>query len=163
MPSNYWSKVLDNRISRRRGLTVAGAGVMSAAFLAACGGSDSGGNSGNDAKDKASLVTKPEDTVKQAKKGGILKERLLGDAPTMDVQQPISPLNRTARHVYNTLVRPKRNYLDETNFDVEPDFAESWEIVARRPDDHDEAARQRQVAQQGAGQRPRRRRFRRHL
>jgi peptide/nickel transport system substrate-binding protein len=127
MPSNYWSKVLDNRISRRRGLTVAGAGVMSAAFLAACGGSDSG-NSANDAPDKASLVTKPEDTAKQAKKGGILKERLLGDAPTMDVQQPISPLNRTARHVYNTLVRPKRNYLDETNFDVEPDLAESWEV-----------------------------------
>ena len=128
LPSNYWSRVLDNRISRRRGLTVAGAGVMSAAFLAACGGSDSGGNSGNDTKDKASLVTKPEDTVKQAKKGGILKDRLLGDAPTMDVQQPISPLNRTARHVYNTLVRPKRNYLDETNFDIEPDFAESWEV-----------------------------------
>ena len=107
LPSNYWSKVLDNRISRRRGLTVAGAGVMSAAFLAACGGSDSGGSSGNDTKDKASLVTKPEDTVKQAKRGGILKDRLIGDAPTMDVQQPIAPLNRPARHVYSTLVRLK--------------------------------------------------------
>src|SRR5512143_2757433 len=126
MSDNYWARFTSNRISRRRGLAVAGAGVMSAAFLAACGGSDSAGNSGNDTKDKASLVTKTEDTVKQAKRGGILKERLLGDAPTMDVQQPISPLNRTSRHVYNTLVRPKRNYLNETNYDIEPDFAESW-------------------------------------
>ena len=36
-------------------------------------------------------------------------------------------------------------------------------LPARRPDDHCEAACQRQVAQQGAGQRPRCRRIRRHL
>jgi ABC-type transport system substrate-binding protein len=40
MSSNYWTKVLNRRLTRRRAVTVTGALAGSAAFLAACGGDD---------------------------------------------------------------------------------------------------------------------------
>jgi ABC-type transport system substrate-binding protein len=40
MSNNYWDKVLDRRVTRRRGLAVAGGSAAAAAFLAACGGGD---------------------------------------------------------------------------------------------------------------------------
>src|SRR5437764_15046054 len=84
---NYWDRARTGRIGRRRAITLAGGTALGAAFLAACGGSDSGGSSGSsgDGKDKSSLITKSEDSTKQAKKGGILKDRTGADAPTMDV------------------------------------------------------------------------------
>jgi ABC-type transport system substrate-binding protein len=38
MSNNYWDKVLDKRVTRRRGLAIAGGSAAAAAFLAACGG-----------------------------------------------------------------------------------------------------------------------------
>jgi ABC-type transport system substrate-binding protein len=52
MSNNYWDRVLDKRITRRRGLALAGGSAAAAAFLAACGGGgdddaeDTGGTSG---------------------------------------------------------------------------------------------------------------------
>jgi ABC-type transport system substrate-binding protein len=52
MSNNYWDRVLDKRITRRRGLALAGGSAAAAAFLAACGGGgdddaeETGGTSG---------------------------------------------------------------------------------------------------------------------
>src|SRR3954464_7777619 len=86
MEQRYWSNVLNNRIGRRRAMVATGATALGAAFLAACGGGDSGGSSGG-SKESNSLVAKPVDTSKQAKKGGVLKDRNFGDPPSLDVIQ----------------------------------------------------------------------------
>jgi peptide/nickel transport system substrate-binding protein len=48
--ANYWDKVLNRRLTRRRALAATGSAAAAAAFLAACGGdddSDSGGSGGS--------------------------------------------------------------------------------------------------------------------
>src|SRR5947208_1212938 len=122
---SYWSSLTKHRLNRRRALAASGGGIAAAVLLAACGGGS--GDSGSQAN-KSSLVVKTEDSVKQAKRGGTLKDRLLGDVPSMDVQQPIAPLNTPAKHVYSTLVRQKAPHLQEpSTFEMSPDLAESWE------------------------------------
>ena len=58
MSNNYWDKVLDSRLTRRRALAATGATAAAAAFLAACGGG------GDDNKDTGTTdtTTKPADT-----------------------------------------------------------------------------------------------------
>ena len=41
MQDSYWSRFKDSRMSRRRALALTGGTALGAAFLAACGGSDS--------------------------------------------------------------------------------------------------------------------------
>jgi peptide/nickel transport system substrate-binding protein len=127
MRHGYWETALAGRLSRRRTLAATGGATLAAAFLAACGGGDSGTESKTE--DKSSLVTKPVDTVKEAKRGGTIKDRMTADVSTMDVHQPIAPLNFPARHVYSTLIRQKAGYLQPSTFEMGPDFAESWEIA----------------------------------
>jgi ABC-type transport system substrate-binding protein len=122
----YWSRLMASRVKRRTALAATGASALGAAFLAACGGGDSGG--GGEAR--SSLVAKPEDTLKQAKRGGILKDRANADAASFSVQEPIAPLNYPAKDVYSTLVRLKAPHLEATQtLDMSPDFAESWEVA----------------------------------
>ena len=85
MESNYWTKTLAGRLNRRRFIAASGASALGAAFLAACGGGGSDGDS-TGSSDKTSLVTKTEDSKAQAKRGGILKDRTYADAPSFDVQ-----------------------------------------------------------------------------
>jgi peptide/nickel transport system substrate-binding protein len=108
-------------------MVATGSAGLGAAFLAACGGgSDKSGSGG----DSSSIVTRTEDTSSQAKTGGILKDRALADVSSMDVQQPIAPLNLPSKHVYSTLVRLKAPYLQEaSSYNLSPDFAESWEVA----------------------------------
>ena len=62
MSRNYWASVLDARMDRRKTLAATGALAAGEAFLAACGGSDSGGGG----KVDTSLLTRPADTTKMA-------------------------------------------------------------------------------------------------
>src|SRR6478736_570009 len=80
--SDYWRKVLDQRLGRRRALVATGGFAAGAAFLAACGGGDDKGSSGSSGAlspgdatkpDKSGLIAKPEDTSKSAKRGGAYK------------------------------------------------------------------------------------------
>src|SRR4051794_8217745 len=81
MDGSYWSKALEARLGRRRVLAATGGGLAGAALLAACGGND---DSGGKTKDKSSLVSKPADDFKQAKRGGTLKSYHFSDVQGFD-------------------------------------------------------------------------------
>jgi ABC-type transport system substrate-binding protein len=68
--SNYWTRVLQNRVSRRRALAASGATALGAAFLAACGGGDDGPTEAP--LDESGLVTLPRDEGDSATAGGIM-------------------------------------------------------------------------------------------
>jgi peptide/nickel transport system substrate-binding protein len=119
--------MLRGRASRRKAITFTAAAGLGAAFLAACGGGDSA--DGDQPSDKSSLVAKHEDSTKQAKRGGILKDRTGADAATMDPHGPIAPLNTPARHVYSTLVRQKMGHMAPSTTELVGDLAESWEVA----------------------------------
>src|SRR5438067_757814 len=122
----YWAGALSARIGRRRVLAATGAASAAAALLAACGGSKSG-KSGGEASDKSSLITKPADTTSQAKRGGVIKDRLHADVPTLDFADGISALNAITSHVSNTLVSFKPGYMKPSENEVIPEVIESWE------------------------------------
>jgi peptide/nickel transport system substrate-binding protein len=127
---NYWIRTLEGRMTRRRAVALVGGSALGAAFLAACGGGGSDSGSSGSTADKTSLITKTEDSKAQAKKGGILKDRTNGDAPSFAVHEPIAPLNNPAKHVYSTMVRLKAPHLQAPQvLEMSPDFAESWEVA----------------------------------
>jgi ABC-type transport system substrate-binding protein len=121
MSNDYWSKTAHQRLSRRRLLATASA-AASALFLAACSGDESGGTG-----DKSGLISQPEDTTRQANRGGLMKDRTFGDPPTLDIFTANNPLNAVDPHCYSTLVQFKPGYLKPPEVEVIPDLAESWE------------------------------------
>ena len=123
MQPSYWSKILNQRVGRRRALAATGATAAGASLLAACGG---GSEDGGGASDKSGLVTQPVDTFKQAKRGGTIKDRSSGDSPTLDLGRPLAGGVPTGR-VYSVLVRDKPGYLKPPLGELAPDIAESWE------------------------------------
>ena len=127
MPNDYWSAVLQQRISRRRALAASGATAAGAALLAACGGTDEGGSGDSQG---TSLVTKIEDTSKSAKRGGAMKWTQASQPLHFDGQaQGQAQLNIYNGMVYESLVRNKPGIGEPTTFtEVLPNLAESWEI-----------------------------------
>src|SRR4051794_23855905 len=97
MARHYWSTLDTARITRRRALVATGAAALGAAFLGACGGSDkpSGGS------DSSSLVTKPVDTSKSAKRGGVNKWYLSAEPAGFDVHVGGNPKNNPKNLVYS--------------------------------------------------------------
>src|SRR5262245_26212210 len=76
MESNYWNNLSAGRLSRRRALTLTGAGALGAAFLAACGGSDDSDSKSSGStkkKDTSGLLANPTDDSAQRKRGGELR------------------------------------------------------------------------------------------
>jgi peptide/nickel transport system substrate-binding protein len=128
---DYWTRLTTGRVTRRRALATTGAGTLGAAFLAACGGSDSGpGGASSSGGDKASnsTITKPEDTLKEAKRGGTLKDRTFGDVSTQDPFTPNNTLNAIEGQVYSSLVKFKPGYTKlPSEQELVGDLAESWE------------------------------------
>jgi peptide/nickel transport system substrate-binding protein len=129
MHQSYWSRVLDQRLQRRRALAVTSGTALGAALLAACGGGDSSGGGNGDS---SSLVTKPVDTSKEAKRGGVMRDRVAADTSTLDPIGPVAPLNPPARHAYSTLVRQKAGFQEPATSELSPDVAESWEYSPDR-------------------------------
>src|ERR1700730_9576792 len=101
MVGSYWSKFVNQRQSRRRVLAMTG-GATAAALLAACSGGKSSG--GGSSADQTSLVAQPVDTTKQAKRGGLMKDRQYADPPTLDILTANNPWYSTGYAVYNSLV-----------------------------------------------------------
>src|SRR5436190_190513 len=128
MAGTYWTELSARRLGRRRALGATAGAALATAVLAACGSS---GSSSSSSKTANSLVTQPEDSSKQAKRGGILKSRNSADPATLDPAGAVAPLNLTVENVYSTLVREKPGFLSPSKGEVSPDIAESWE---RSPD-----------------------------
>ena len=118
---NYWTK----RLNRRRLLVSTGVFAAGAAFLAACGG----GSDKNEKQpaDKSSLITKPADTSKDAKKGGTLLASRNQDVFTFDGQSSLIG-GIGAATIYSRIVRLKPGVLSAPNLEVMGDLAESWEM-----------------------------------
>lgn len=121
---DYWTKTLSTRLTRRRVLATTGAAAVSAAFLAACGGSDSGAKG-----DASKLVAPVADDTKAVKRGGQLKARSSLEHPTLDPMVGgghVGFLGMT----YSGLFRISDGYKDSTNGEIVGDLAESWEFSA---------------------------------
>src|SRR4051812_31278520 len=99
MSSSYWIRAIDNRITRRRVIAAGATLATSAAFLAACGGSSDSGRSG----DSSSLVIQPVDTLKEAKRGGIIKDRTHVEPASFDPITANAPLNVILVHTHSSL------------------------------------------------------------
>jgi peptide/nickel transport system substrate-binding protein len=124
MTGNYWSGILSQRIARRRALAATGATAAGAALLAACGGGDDAGSGG----DSSGLVTKPADTTKQAKRGGVLKWFHGGEPANLDVQVDQAPKNLLKNMVYGHFVNEEAGKLGPPAYaNVVPEMMESWE------------------------------------
>jgi peptide/nickel transport system substrate-binding protein len=128
MAQTYWSKMSGRRLSRRRAVALTSTTAAGAALLAACSGGKSS-PSGNSNGGSSSLISQPVDTSKQAKRGGVLKDRTFGDPPTLDPVSPVNPLNPPTSHIYSSLVQFKPGYLKTPETELIPDVAESWETA----------------------------------
>src|SRR5918994_1059396 len=123
---SYWASLTQARVSRRRALGAAGAGVLSAGFLAACGGgSDSSSKGGG----PASLVTKPADTSPKAVKGGIFQGQLPQDPNAFDViTGTAADVNHPARAYSRIIKYQAYKYPEKVQPAAAPDAAVSWEF-----------------------------------
>src|SRR4051812_16145829 len=138
--SDYWRKILDQRVDRRRALLATGGFAAGAAFLAACGGSDDKSSSdalpsGDASKpDRSGLVAKPEDTSKSAKRGGTYKWSSASEPLHFDGSvQGQAQLNVFNGLAYGSLVQNKPGVgIPSTYSEVVGDLAESWEVSADR-------------------------------
>lgn len=150
MQSSYWSKVLQRRMGRRRAIAATGATAAAAAFLVACGGDDdtsspsgtgatggstgsgggsTGGTGGSTGGSTSSLVSKPVNTMAQAKVGGRFVSATNREPSHFDGKaQGQVQLNTFNQLAYEALVHniPGEG-APSTWTEVGPELAESWE------------------------------------
>ncbi len=134
--SDYWTRILNQRVTRRRGIAGSAAAGLSAAFLAACGGSSSKSSSTSKGapglKDASGLVTQPVDTTKDAKKGGVLKRNSAGDG-SLDPNQSVGQTSPFLELSYSRLITWKPGFMAPAQEDqIAGDTAESWEFSPDR-------------------------------
>ena len=142
MEKTYWSKVVTQRISRRRALAATGGLGLSAALLAACGGDDdssstggstggtgsTGSTGGTGGTGSSGLVTKVTDTTAQAKRGGTLKDYAQAEPRSLDMVNPQADYNRIAPFTYSTLLVTKPGHLTAPTGELQGQLAESYEV-----------------------------------
>jgi len=127
MAGTYWQRALQGRMTRRRALAATGASAVGAAFLAACGGGDEGGDLGQ--KDTSGLLYKPVESTKQAVRGGLMQSAFAVEPTSYDPLATSSQFifNHSA-HAYQRLVSLKPGNVNEpASGDPEGDAAGSWE------------------------------------
>ena len=127
MDSDYWKNLTRKRLTRRRALIGAGGAAAGAAFLAACGGSESGPSSGAGAESPKAF-TQPADTSKQATRGGILTRNVAAEAPSLDPHQNFAPVVPFYETIYGRLLGFKPGIMANATEEVEGDLAQSWEL-----------------------------------
>jgi ABC-type transport system substrate-binding protein len=129
--ADYWNKVLQGRLSRRRAILATSGAAAGAAFLAACGGDDgSSGSGGGGKRDTSGLLNEKADTSAQAKRGGNFVFNHLRDPLHFDGQaQGQVQLNVFNGLAYESLVRNKAGLKEPSSFsEIESQLAESWEV-----------------------------------
>src|SRR6478672_5387354 len=123
MAGNYASSLARSRITRRRALA-ASAGIGAAAFLAACGSGDSAPAAVKN-KTASTLLTKPVDESKLAKRGGAL----VTAGRTLTSLDPIGSSAIGINYLmYSTLWTKKAAYLAAYKGELTGDAFESWEV-----------------------------------
>src|SRR5262249_52791607 len=146
MESKAWEKILQQRLSRRRGLVVAG-GASAAAILAACGssGSSSSGSSASSSSSSSSgssssssssssgsansLLTKPKDTTSSAVKGGTWNKPRTGVVYHFDPTDTNNGANPLPVFAYSQPVKYKAGTQDSLpDGTLTGDAAQSWEL-----------------------------------
>ncbi|HLF78876.1 MAG TPA: ABC transporter substrate-binding protein [Dehalococcoidia bacterium] len=128
---SYWNDFAKDRITRRRALSTTAAGIVASAFLAACGGSDSGKSSSGE-KDSSGLLSKPVDTTPKAVPGGIWVKTTstTQDAVGWDplIGGRVAAITDSG-YVYSRLLKYKTGTPAEPPPGlVEGDAATSWEV-----------------------------------
>ncbi len=125
--NNYWNSTMQSRLTRRRALTATGVTAGAALFLAACGGG-SDKSSGGEKKSASGLVATPEDTTKDAKKGGIWLGTHNADIQTFDPHFQSVPNQVLTQHTYSRLFKANPGVLKPAIWgDVTGDLADSYE------------------------------------
>jgi peptide/nickel transport system substrate-binding protein len=125
----YWTRLMEQRASRRA-VVIGGAGLAgSAALLAACGGSSDKGDSGGaaTANDKVYRDTKEETAVK----GGAYKFSINADLSSLDPyrQSAASVSTEIGTFAMNRLMQWKQGPgIDPYKYEVAPDLATGYEI-----------------------------------
>jgi peptide/nickel transport system substrate-binding protein len=130
MEKNYWTTVLSRRVSRRRTLAAAGSGALGAAFLAACGGDDNGGTTGDTGAEGGSgLAYQPVDTTSRAQKGGVLVGAFSNEPLNYDPLSSSSQFTfNHAHHAYQRFFSLKSGTVDEAaSGEPEGDAVSGWE------------------------------------
>jgi ABC-type transport system substrate-binding protein len=143
---NYWDKVLERRISRRRAIAATGATTAAAAFLAACGGDDDSSSGGGGSASGGStptgggastgggsatpgLLYEAVDSTSDAKQGGTYKVAGNADPQNFDLYN-FDPFSQGFANTVGTklvYLKPSR-MADPGEFDVTGDLAQDWEI-----------------------------------
>src|SRR5688500_1880640 len=129
MQKNYWTKILSQRLSRRRTLAMTGAGALGAAFLAACGGDDDDGAEDTGSEGSSGLAYKPVDTTKNAQKGGVMVGAFSNEPLNYDPLSSSSQFTfNHAHHAYQRFFSLKSGTIDEAaSGEPEGDAVSSWE------------------------------------
>ncbi|HXH21927.1 MAG TPA: ABC transporter substrate-binding protein [Dehalococcoidia bacterium] len=129
--SDYWERIIRQRPSRRRllaGAGAAGAGIA-AISLAGCGGGSTARLSSG--QDEGGVISKPVDTTKEAKPGGVIQTRATLDVPGFDVLQATSTNTYTlvGDFAYSRLLKMKPGHMEPARGEPEGDLAQSWELL----------------------------------
>ncbi len=127
----FWARISHARFSRRRALAgAAGLGAgLTALSLVGCGG---GGSSKSGSEGGASgLISSPQDTTTGAKLGGVFKDFVGADVPSLD---PIGSANVRSQTDIGSFTYPRimkyvnAKYPNFATGDVEGDCVESFEV-----------------------------------
>jgi ABC-type transport system substrate-binding protein len=119
--TSYWQRATALRVTRRRGLMAAGGGALAGALLAACGGDEDKGS------DSGQLLTKPTDSTKQAKRGGVMLFYRDREVTTSDPHFTSRTQPGTSS-TYSRLFRRKPGYLAPQPVEFVGDLSDSWEL-----------------------------------
>ncbi len=129
MPTPPVPRSLHSRFSRRAALRAGVAGAGLAAFLAACGGSDSGAGEPKQSSGGPPINNTAPTVTSQPKKGGKVTYAYSNVPQNLDMHKLISPtLTQMASLTTNRLLRHETGPASTpTDYKVIPDLAESFE------------------------------------
>lgn len=127
MTKSYWSAVSRGRVGRRQLLAGSGAAILGGAILAACGGD------GQPAGQSGGLLTEPQDTSRQARRGGVRLDSVGTDVQGFDDFQISAPVPYHFDKVHSFIIGRKPSYLKPYTLEVDgSEVAESWEFSPDR-------------------------------
>lgn len=124
-----------SRLGRRRLLGVAAMGSASAAFIAACGGSDSSDDSATTTDTAGTQTSAPQTGTRSGetpKVGGSLAARLAATAPLDPITNTTYTAQTVASFPYSRLLKLKTDSNPQTadNYEPIPDLASGYEATA---------------------------------